>query len=101
MRWPFSRGDREQDPDRELQSHLEAEAREQREAGLSAPEPQHAESRAFGNLARVREETRDAWPWEWLDPLRQDVKQPLRLMRKSPDFLLPIRPGTRRKAPAG
>ena len=28
---------------------------------------------AFGNTLRLREETRDAWGWRWVDDLRQDL----------------------------
>src|SRR5690242_19650716 len=55
MRWRRSK-QREQDLIRELSTHLEAEAAEQRERGVSPEEARYAAQRAFGNRALVKEE---------------------------------------------
>ena len=60
MRWR-SRPSRDDDLDRELRSHLEAEAAEQQENGLQAEEARYAARRAFGNTTVVKEDVRAAW----------------------------------------
>jgi putative ABC transport system permease protein len=85
MKW-WRRKAREQELARELRSHLEAEAAEQRERGVEAEEARYAARRAFGNTALVSEDVREAWGWIWLERLAQDVRYGLRSMRKNPGF---------------
>jgi len=49
----MSRRDRDEDLDRELRAHLDQEADEQQEAGLSAAEARDAAHRAFGSVLRA------------------------------------------------
>jgi predicted permease len=42
----------------------------------------------FGNVLRLREESRDAWGWSWLDRLAQDLTFGARILRRSPAFAL-------------
>jgi putative ABC transport system permease protein len=71
---------REDDLDRELRSHLDLEAEEQREAGLPATEASYAARRALGNAALVKEEVREMWGWQGLDRLKQDLHYGLRTL---------------------
>jgi len=52
MRW--RRRKRDEDLEREVRSHLEAEAEELRESGLAAEDAHYAARRAFGNTALTR-----------------------------------------------
>jgi predicted permease len=77
---------REEDLDRELRAHLELEAEEQRDSGLSPVEADRAARRAFGNTTLVKEETRAVWGRLTLERLGQDLRYALRTLRKSPAF---------------
>lgn len=57
MNWR-SRQRREEDLDRELNTHLELEAEEQREAGLPVEQSRFAARRALGNITYTKEEMR-------------------------------------------
>ena len=70
---------REEDLERELQSHLELEAEAHGE---------HAARRALGNTAQIKEDTREAWGWRGLERLTQDARYAIRGMRKNPGFTL-------------
>jgi predicted permease len=42
----------------------------------------------FGNTLRMRERSREAWGWTWLDRLVQDVRHAARRLVRSPGFTL-------------
>ena len=79
---------RDADLERELLSDLELEEEEQRELGLSAGEAHYAAQRAFGNITLIREQTRVAWTWGWLEQLVRDVKYGARTLLRSPEFAI-------------
>ena len=53
---------------------------------MEAHRAQMAQSPAFGNTLRLREEARDAWGWRWLDDLVADTRFASRTLRHSPGF---------------
>jgi predicted permease len=85
MGW-WKRKQRDEDLERELRSHLEAEAIEARERGLSGEEAQFAAKRALGNITTLKESTRQRWRWNWLERLGQDVLYGLRTFALTPGF---------------
>ena len=45
-----------------------------------------ADARRFGNVLRLREESRDVWGWAWLDDLSRDMRYALRSLARAPGF---------------
>jgi putative ABC transport system permease protein len=76
--------DRDADIAREIRDHLELEAEDQKEAGLSAEEARFAARRTFGNPTLIAEETRSVWRWVSLEVFMQDLRYALRTMRRAP-----------------
>jgi predicted permease len=88
--WPIWKATAKRDADleRELLSDLELEEEEQRERGLSTGEARFAARRAFGNVTLIREQTRVAWSWGWLERLARDVNYGTRTLLRSPEFAI-------------
>src|ERR1700722_650750 len=87
MRWRRSNL-RENDLQRELASHLNLEAEEQREAGLPPDQARYAAQRAFGNMTSVQEDVREMWGWTSIERLGQDLRYGLRTLLGNPGFAL-------------
>jgi hypothetical protein len=82
----WKRKKREQDLERELRSHLELEAEEQRGNYADARDAANAARRALGNTTLIREATREAWGFAWLDAFAKDLRYGARSLRRSPTF---------------
>src|SRR5215831_19952661 len=72
--------------DDEVQFHLEQQIAENIAAGMTREEACHAAMRTFGNSSLLKEETRDAWGWTWLEQFASDLRYGLRTLGKSPGF---------------
>ena len=86
LRWLFMRGRRENDLLDEIQFHLEEEAESQQERGASPQQAAYAARRDLGNPTLVREDTRAAWTWGFLEHFIQDVRYAFRGFRQNPAF---------------
>src|ERR1700730_15213252 len=72
--------------DQEIREHIERETQDNIERGIPAEEARYAAVRKFGNVTRVKEETREVWSFVWLEQLWQDIQYGLRVLAKSPGF---------------
>src|SRR6202047_1656222 len=96
MNWPGELGRRlrmlvhrrqfDADLEEEMRLHLEWRQEEQLESGMRADDARAAARRQFGNTTYLKEESHNAWGWEWVENVAQDARYGLRMLRKSPRF---------------
>jgi predicted permease len=72
----------------EMQLHLELLEEEHAKSGMGQTQARHAAQRQFGNETALREKSRLALGWEWLEDFLQDLSYGLRAMRRSPGVTL-------------
>src|SRR5579862_2671636 len=82
----WRRRNRDEELDEELQSHLRMATRDRVERGETPEQARDSGRREMGNVALVKETTRDIWGWRWLTDLAQDVRFAMRTLRRSPGF---------------
>lgn len=97
MRWWYelkylvrklNRGHAEQELEEEIRAHLELEASENMEAGLSSEDAGYAARRAFGSVALAKEESRTMWGFPRLETLWQDLRYGGRMILRHPNFTM-------------
>ena len=74
------------DLDQDIRDFIERETQDNIDRGMPAEEARYAALRKFGNLTRVKEETREVWTIVWLEQFWQDVRFGLRMLVKNPGF---------------
>ncbi len=80
MRFPLWRGNRQQQLEQEIGSHLEMAKRDRLARGESAQHAASAARREFGNVSLVQHVTRDQWGLDWIEEFVQDVRYAARMM---------------------
>jgi putative ABC transport system permease protein len=71
---------------REIEDYLDRETRDNIARGMPPIEARAAAQRKLGNATRVKEETRAAWGWTWIERLWQDLRHARRMFAKNPGF---------------
>jgi predicted permease len=77
------RGQFDADLEEEMRLHLELRGKQQAQSGIAASDASAAARRRFGNPTVLREKSRSAWGWEWLEDFVQDVNYGMRGMARS------------------
>ena len=85
--WFRLRGARfEEDLDEEMRLHMDLRAAEKQAEGMDGGVAEEAVQRRFGNLTRLKENSREAWGWTFLDTVGQDLRYGLRALAANPGF---------------
>jgi predicted permease len=70
----------------ELGAHLEMRADDNVACGMPAQEARYDAQKRFGNATLMKERTRDADLFSWLESVAQDIRFGIRTLRKNPAF---------------
>ena len=82
----FRRERLERDLDRELQFHIDMLTEQHVGAGMAVEDARRMALRAFGGVARVKDDVRDTWLSRLSETLQQDVRYGFRNLRRNPGF---------------
>src|SRR6266436_3109131 len=72
--------------DDDIRDHIERETQDNIERGMSPEKARYAAIRKFGNVTRVKEETREVWGVVWFEQLLADMRFGVRMLRKNSGF---------------
>jgi predicted permease len=81
---------RQRELEEEVQSHLQMAIQDRMDRGEPAEQAETAAIRELGNVARVKDITRETRGWVRRERVAQDVKYALRQLRTSPGFAITV-----------
>jgi len=93
MQWikqVFSRRHRYDDLSVSINEHLEEKIEELMESGMPRTQAEQLARREFGNVALIKERSREEWQWRAVESVLADLKLTFRRLRKSPGFAATI-----------
>jgi hypothetical protein len=88
LAWWFDGSRRDREIADEMRSHLQMATERHLSAGAAPDEARRRAEQDFGNLAQIRQATREVWTWAWLEHLLQDVKFGARILWHAPALSL-------------
>ncbi|MGA8597717.1 MAG: ABC transporter permease [Bryobacteraceae bacterium] len=72
--------------DRDFEDHVRRETEDNIDRGMSPERARYAALRKFGNVTRLKEDTRDVWRLVWLEQLLQDLRYGVRTLLRNARF---------------
>jgi hypothetical protein len=72
--------------DQEIRDHIERETLANIDRGMPPADARAAALRAFGNITRTTEQTREVWSLVWLEQPWQDIRYGIRMLVRNPGF---------------
>ncbi|HLJ89012.1 MAG TPA: ABC transporter permease [Candidatus Angelobacter sp.] len=86
----FFRNRRYDDISVSIQEHMDERIDELMEEGIPRDEAEQTARRDFGNVALLRERSREVWEWQRLESLLVDLKHVCRRLMRSPAFAITV-----------
>ena len=86
----YSRNRRYNDISVSIQEHIDERIDELMEEGMSRDEARRTARRDFGNVALLRERSREVWQWQRLESLLVDLKHVCRRLARAPGFAVTV-----------
>jgi len=88
IRQCFTRGRMSRELKEEIQGHLAEKIDTLMAGGMSREEAEHQARRAFGNVTRIEERSREAWMWPMVESVAADARFAFRGLRKDAGFAI-------------
>jgi predicted permease len=86
----FPRNRRYDDISVSIQEHIDERIDELMEEGMPRDEAERTARRDFGNVAHLRERSREVWQWQRLESLLADLKHVCLRLGRSPGFAITV-----------